>query len=313
MRQGKVIDADGHILEPPDLWKHYLEDKYKDRAIRMEKDQTGEYLVIDGRPSPTLRGLGPAVGGVGQSYEKLCKAGTFGYFDGPKGAYEPHARLAYMDQEGIDVSVLFPSLALTWEIEVKDTELAAAYVRAYNNWIVDFCSVDPRRLIPVALISTLDMNEAVREVKRAAKLGARGASMRAAPLSQIPWWDRAYDPFWTVLQDTGMPIGFHVALNEYFLGHQWKMTDSVNAIASPLHSYRFTTVAFDVQAAFSSLCQGAVFDRFSGPESPAFGDGRRLDRVLPGTPRCETSAPGLEDWSEAFAERVFQAAVLDLV
>jgi len=262
MLHGKVIDADGHILEPPDLWKQYLEDKYKDRAIRMEKDQTGEYLVIDGRPSPTLRGLGPAVGGVGQDYEKLCKAGHFGYFDGPKGAYEPHARLAYMDQEGIDVSVLFPSLALTWEIEVKDTELAAAYVRAYNNWIVDFCSADPRRLIPVALISTLDMNEAVREVKRAAKLGARGAFMRAAPLSQIPWWDRAYDPFWTVLQDTGMPIGFHVALNEYFLGHQWKMTESVNAIASPLHSYRFTTVAFDVQAAFSSLCQGAVFDRF---------------------------------------------------
>jgi hypothetical protein len=150
MLNGKVIDADGHILEPPDLWKQYLEDKYKDRAIRMEKDQTGEYLVIDGRPSPTLRGLGPAVGGIGQSYEKLCKAGTFGYFDGPKGAYEPHARLAYMDQEGIDVSVLFPSLALTWEIEVKDTELAAAYVRAYNNWIVDFCSVNPRRLIPVA-------------------------------------------------------------------------------------------------------------------------------------------------------------------
>ena len=59
MLNGKVIDADGHILEPPDLWKQYLEDKYKDRAIRMEKDQTGEYLVIDGRPSPTLRGLGP--------------------------------------------------------------------------------------------------------------------------------------------------------------------------------------------------------------------------------------------------------------
>ena len=62
MLLGKVIDGDGHILEPPQLWHQYLEAKYKDRAIRLEKDQAGvEYLVIDGRPSARLRGLGPAV------------------------------------------------------------------------------------------------------------------------------------------------------------------------------------------------------------------------------------------------------------
>ena len=61
MMQSKVIDADGHILEPPDLWARYLENKYKERAIRMEKDQDGvEYFVIDGRPSANLRGIGPA-------------------------------------------------------------------------------------------------------------------------------------------------------------------------------------------------------------------------------------------------------------
>jgi predicted TIM-barrel fold metal-dependent hydrolase len=263
MLQGKVIDADGHILEPPDLWQHYLENKYKDRAMRLEKDAAGvEYLVIDGRPSLNARGLGPAAAGVGQPYEELCKAGTFSYFDGPKGAYEPQARLRLMDEEGIDAAVLFPTLGLLWEIEVKDVELAAAYARAYNNWIVDFCAADPKRLVPVALISTLDINEGVKEVKRVAKLGVRGAFMRAAPLNQVPWWDRTYDPFWVALQETGLPIGFHVALNEYFLGHQWRMTESVTAVSSPLHAYRFTAVLFDVQAAFSALCQGAVFDRF---------------------------------------------------
>lgn len=69
MLQGKVVDADGHILEPPDLWQHYLENKYKDRAMRLEKDADGvEYLVIDGRPSLNARGLGPAAAGVGQPY-----------------------------------------------------------------------------------------------------------------------------------------------------------------------------------------------------------------------------------------------------
>ena len=134
MLLGKVIDGDGHVVEPPQLWQQYLEAKYQDRAIRMEKDPTGvEYLVIDGRPSARLRAMGPAVAGNGQDYEQLCKAGNFGYFDGPQGAYEPHARLRHMDKQGIDAAVLFPSLGLAWESEVDDTELATAYARAYNN------------------------------------------------------------------------------------------------------------------------------------------------------------------------------------
>jgi uncharacterized protein len=263
MMQGKVIDADGHILEPPDLWARYLENKYKDRAIRMEKDRDGvEYFVIDGRPSANLRGVGPAVAGIGQPYQEIATSGTFSYFDGPPGAYDPSARLRVLDEHGLDAAVIFPSLGLTWEVEVKDAELAAAYARAYNNWVIDFCSTNPRRLIPVAHISLLDINEGVKEVQRAVKLGVKGAFMRAAPPSQIPYWDRAYDPFWAALQDVGIPIGFHVALNEYFLGHQWKMTESVTAVQSPLHGYRFSVVMFDVQAAFAALCQGAVFDRF---------------------------------------------------
>ena len=263
MRQSKVIDADGHILEPPDLWARYLENKYKERAIRMEKDQDGvEYFVIDGRPSANLRGIGPAVAGIGHPYQEIATSGTFSYFDGPEGAYDPSARLRLMDEEGLDAAVIFPSVGLTWEVEVKDAELAAAYARAYNNWVIDFCSTNPHRLIPVAHISVLDINEGVKEVKRVAKLGVKGAFMRAAPSSQIPYWDRAYDPFWAALQEASLPIGFHVALNEYFLGHQWKMTESVTAVQSPLHGYRFSVVMFDVQAAFAALCQGAVFDRF---------------------------------------------------
>jgi hypothetical protein len=58
-----------------------------------------------------------------------------------------------MDEQGIDTAVLFPSLGLAWESEVDDAELAAAYARAYNNWILDFASVDQHRLIPTALIT----------------------------------------------------------------------------------------------------------------------------------------------------------------
>jgi len=268
MLEGKVIDADGHIQEDPGLWQNYLEPEYKSRAIRLEVEKNGdEVIVIDNRPSPRLRNLGPAANSVGQDYEKVCKAVAagelkFGYLDGPKAAYEPHARLRYMDEQGIDVSILFPGIGLALESEVDDSRLAAAYARAYNNWLLDFTSVDRQRLVPNALISAMDINEGVKEIRRIARLGAKGTFMRATPINQIPYWDRKWDPFWAALQDTGLPIGFHVATNDYFLGHQWKMEESPMAITSKLHFYRQTCIQFDVQAAFAALCLGGVFDRF---------------------------------------------------
>ena len=55
MQLGRIVDADGHILEPPNLWKENLESKYKERALQIVKDEEGwEALVIDGKISPTI-------------------------------------------------------------------------------------------------------------------------------------------------------------------------------------------------------------------------------------------------------------------
>jgi predicted TIM-barrel fold metal-dependent hydrolase len=259
-----VVDADGHVLEPADTWLTYLDPKFRDRAIRIARDEHGyEVLLIDGQPLKTLRGQLGALGGIDMDAAKLLTRGQISYAEGsPPGAYDPAARLRVMDAEGIDAVLLYPTIGICWEGHVTDGALATAYTRAYNRWLAEFCRADPTRLYPVAHISLLDITEGIKEIKRVAKLGVKGAFMRAAPPSQIPYWDRAYDPFWAALQEAGLPIGFHVALNEYFLGHQWKMTESVTAVQSPLHGYRFSVVMFDVQAAFAALCQGAVFDRF---------------------------------------------------
>src|ERR1043166_3817017 len=60
-----VVDADGHILEAPNLWEKYLEPKYRDRAVRIRKDERGlEYLEVDGKPSKITRGGAPSFLGV---------------------------------------------------------------------------------------------------------------------------------------------------------------------------------------------------------------------------------------------------------
>ena len=52
MQLGRIVDADGHVLEPPDLWEKNLPSKFKDRALGIARNEAGaECLVIDGKIS----------------------------------------------------------------------------------------------------------------------------------------------------------------------------------------------------------------------------------------------------------------------
>src|SRR5687768_13028532 len=90
-----TVDADGHVLEPRDVWIRYLEPGLRDRAIRIEKDAEGvEVLLVDGQPHLGLRGRLGALGGIGMDAAELMTAGRRSYEDGcPAGGYDPAARL----------------------------------------------------------------------------------------------------------------------------------------------------------------------------------------------------------------------------
>jgi len=209
MQLGRNIDADGHILEPPELWQKNLEAKFKDRALGLARDENGvESFIVDGHFSAISRGLGIAAA-FGQPGE-VAFSNEFSYMDGPPGAYEPHARVKLLDEEGIDAAVLYPTLGLLWEGEVNDPELAMAYCRVYNDWITEFCSPYPNRLYPVAHISLMDVDRAVAELKRVAKKGAKGVMLTPWPANGKAYGDTSYDPFWAVAQDLGTPVGLHV-------------------------------------------------------------------------------------------------------
>ncbi len=184
-----TVDADGHVLEPRDTWKNYLEPQYRDRAICIEEDAKGsEVLLVDGKPVEILRHQLAALGGIELDPDEAFGNRDLTYEDGcPAGSYEPKARLEVMDQEGIDVSILYPTIGICWEGPLQDGELAAAYTRAYNRWIADFCRHDPKRLIPAAHISLLDPERAVAELERPARTAAGASSCpptgRPAPVA----------------------------------------------------------------------------------------------------------------------------------
>lgn len=255
-----VIDADAHILEPPDLWQRYIDPAFRDRPICIKTDGRGlEYLEIDGKMSKrNSGGMLFTVGGYGKSPQELMPrpdrtyAGT-----APLGAMDPRERLTYMDQEGVDASVLYPSLALLWEPEVFDAGLCDAYCRAYNRWIVDFCADSADRLIPIAHISLGDVERAVAELERSVRDGVRGAFVAPHTISRIPHGHPDHDPFWAKAAELGVSIGVHPTIEPnppmaaaHFDGMRGQ-------------SWYFTVMSsLAVQAAFTTLFQYGTFERF---------------------------------------------------
>jgi len=257
---GRVVDADGHVLEPADTWIKYLEPAHRDRAIRIARDDQGyEVLLVDGRPLKTLRGQLGALGGIEMDTRERLTRGQVSYAEGsPPGGYDPLARLRVMDTEGIDAVLLYPTIGICWEGHVTDPALATAYTRAYNRWLVDFSRAEPKRLFPVAHISLLDPVGAVEETERARKDGCVGIylSPDLAARGGRHFDDPVFARFWETAQDLEMPIAFHVVVRDRQWFRQWLRKDPSDGL------FGFAFLAIDVMAAFTQMLCAGMFERY---------------------------------------------------
>ncbi len=255
------VDADSHVLEPRNTWIDYMDPALRDRAIRIAIDERGdEVLLIDGHPVEGMRNGLAGMGGINlDAAAALDRTGTLRYEDGcPPGGYDPAARLSVMDDEGIDIALLYPTLGICWEGFVTEPALARAYARAYNRYIVDFCSYDPVRLVPVAHISLIDEVGAIEEVVRAREAGCKAVylSPDAASRGGRGISDPAFDRFWSTVEDLEMPIGFHVVVRD-----QTSFARPVFQSGGAQALFGFAFLAIDVMAAFTEILASGVFEK----------------------------------------------------
>jgi predicted TIM-barrel fold metal-dependent hydrolase len=208
-RAYNVIDADGHILEPLDLWDNYIDPAFRDRAPRVVKGENGkERLVIEEQAvGDGQRGIG-RIGAVG-ARQGVVEADTMAYKDGKPGGFDPHKRIPDMDADGIDAAFLYPSLGL-FSGAIHDPKLAAATCRAYNRWLADYCKPYPDRLFGVAMLPLQDVDLTIKEMTFARKqLGMRGGFIRPNPYNEKTIHHPDYEPFWAAAEDLDFSIGFH--------------------------------------------------------------------------------------------------------
>jgi predicted TIM-barrel fold metal-dependent hydrolase len=202
-----IISADSHMLEPADLWVERVDNRFKDTAPRIVKTEghLGVCLTAPGiRPFP-VSGLSSA----GRSGEDLKKFFGSGYEAVRPSGWDPVERIKDQEIDGVDAEVLYTSLGMPL-FGLEDAELQRECFRIYNDWLADFCSHDPRRLVGIALISLEDIGEAVKEMERCRKRGLRGAMIWGFAPQGRPYSSKIYDPFWAAAADLEMPVSLHV-------------------------------------------------------------------------------------------------------
>lgn len=328
-----VVDADAHVLEPPNLWQEYVDPPYRARAIRVRRGRDGrDTLEIDGRPAQltTPEMLG-GIGGMGLTLEQLAEAATSGHYleYAPRAAYDAQARVELLDEQNITHAILYPTLGLQWEAEVTDPEYALAHCRAYNRWIEEFCRPTHGRLVPVAHLTLGDASAAADELRRAVANGARGGFLLPFTLDGLPHGHPAHDPLWQAAQELDVPIAIHTGVDPpaRSLHHRFDGVSWPEGIPGQIW-YLQMMFPQAVQQAFTSFFQWVAFDRFPSLKLVVLESGAgwlpywmdRMDALYSGSLRVTMplrERPSVyvrrQCWIAADPDESFLPAVVDIV
>jgi len=135
---------------------------------------------------------------------------------GRPGEFDPIERLKDMDTDGVEAEVLYSDIEAGASFHQMKAGGRLAAFRAFNDAALEFASADPKRLVVVTLVPIVEVKEAVAEVERLAREGARAFMLPLYPtdLGLPPYFDAGYAPLWSAIEETGIPISQHVGANE---------------------------------------------------------------------------------------------------
>lgn len=206
--QYRFISADDHIdlrWLPKDLWTARLPAKLRERGPRVTENDQGSFWTWEGKTfSP--HGYYTAVQGSGAMWA-IERGGVM-----REGELRPTTaewRLADMDRDGADVSVMYGP---TDPMPIEDADLRRACYQAYNDWLAEFCTARPERLIGVGQLSMEDPRAARDELARLAERGGLRHVNILASRANPPVYADSWEPFWALAEEVGIPIGFHLAV-----------------------------------------------------------------------------------------------------
>ncbi len=243
--------GDSHFIEPADLWYANVPEKYRDLMPHAEKDPSGDFEIVHVD---------------GKSFKrKLPSAAQLEFMQASNraaGASDAHLRDKDLDHEGIWGEVVFPSLGM-WNASFETREALKVAMEVSNDWAKSEIMNVSNRLVPTALVSIINIDDAVAELERCAELGYRAVFMPTTPPHTTPDYNRAeWEPFWTAAEQANMVIAFHID------------TDPLDLVAgeAPGYTYsgpggavlNYTETTFSGQRATMKMVASGALDRHPG-------------------------------------------------
>ena len=201
-----ILDADAHVYEPPEVWQERVASGLRPRAPKLATiDGELQWSFNDGE---RLRPIG-LMAAAGTSWLDFRPNGLT-YETMRRGCFDPAARLADMDADGIHLQMLYPSVCEEGaRMFGDDRALQLACVRAYNEWQLEFCAAGAGRLFGHAVIPACGLEDAVAELDWALERGYRGVLISSFPNGSVePSPDD--DPFWARAAEAGVPVALHI-------------------------------------------------------------------------------------------------------
>jgi predicted TIM-barrel fold metal-dependent hydrolase len=206
----RVIDVDTHLTEPPDVWTARMPAAMHDRVPHIERQDGQDVWMADGERlgAPGYYSMagwdGVLPASIPLTYDDIAPA-----------MYDAKARVAKLDEEGIRAQVLYPNVGgfgNGYFLRLGDRALVRDCVRAYNDFLTDWCSEAPDRLIAITALPFWDVDEAVAELHRCVDAGHRAVNFCNQPqdYGQPPLAHRHWDPVWAAAQEAGVSVSFHV-------------------------------------------------------------------------------------------------------
>ena len=212
----KIVDADTHVSEWPDLWTSRASPKYKDKVPQVR--------LHDGEP---VWFLGDHVLSRNPGFSAILADGSktkgveFRRLDLPSvhpGSYDVRARLDYMDKEGIWAQIAYSNLLGFGgqRSMMVEPDLRLVSTQILNDAMAEMQSDSGQRIFPMIMTPWWDIKLALAEVERCAAMGMRGVNMNSDPQTNgLPHLgDPHWDPLWAMCVEKNLPVNFHIGASD---------------------------------------------------------------------------------------------------
>jgi predicted TIM-barrel fold metal-dependent hydrolase len=273
-----LIDADNHYYEPDDCFSRYIERSMRSMAVNVRRDRPdglGRIYIGDRRvgfvsvmPADHVNQPGALRPFFEGRVSRAELEGQAGDARGNAAYFNREVRLKLMDDQGVEAAILLPSLGVAVEYELSDdVEVAYANLRAFNRWVeADWGFHYRDRIFGVPMLSLLSLERGIEELERVLGAGARVIHLRPGPVHGRSPADPYFDPFWTVVQEAGVPVALHVGDAGYNEMYSTLWGEPARPPAQSRSAFQIAAFAHDrpIMDTLAALVLHNLFGRFPG-------------------------------------------------